>query len=50
MNTTHNGVMLQSTNDSRIHDMLPNVQGKQNVFNQTKIGGFNMSGHGSKLS
>jgi len=34
MNTTHNGVMLQSTNDSRIHDMLPNVQGKQQaVFN-----------------
>lgn len=25
MNTTHNGIMLQSTNDSRIHDMLPNV-------------------------
>ena len=25
MNTSHNGVMLQSTNDSRIHDMLPNV-------------------------
>ena len=41
MNTSHNGVMLQSTNDSRIHDMLPNVQGgKPNVFNQTKVGGF----------
>ena len=25
MNTTHNGIMLQSTNDSRIHEMLPNV-------------------------
>jgi len=41
MNTSHNGVMLQSTNDSRIHDMLPTVQGgKPNVFNQTKVGGF----------
>ena len=27
MNTTHTGIMLQSTNDSRIHEMLPNVQG-----------------------
>ncbi len=25
MNSTHHGVMLQSTNDSRIHEMLPNV-------------------------
>ena len=25
MNTTHAGIMLQSTNDSRIHEMLPNV-------------------------
>lgn len=25
MNTTHQGVLLQSTNDSRIHEMLPNV-------------------------
>ena len=25
MNTTHTGIMLQSTNDSRIHEMLPNV-------------------------
>jgi hypothetical protein len=25
MNTTQNGIMLQSTNDSRIHEMLPNV-------------------------
>lgn len=33
MNTTHHGVMLQSTNDSRIHDMLPNVSGKQSAFN-----------------
>jgi hypothetical protein len=27
MNTTHAGIMLQSTNDSRIHEMLPNVNG-----------------------
>lgn len=25
MNTTQAGIMLQSTNDSRIHEMLPNV-------------------------
>ena len=25
MNSTHHGIMLQSTNDSRIHEMLPNV-------------------------
>jgi len=25
MNSTQQGIMLQSTNDSRIHDMLPNV-------------------------
>ena len=31
MNTT--GIMLQSTNDSRIHEMLPKM-------NQTRIGGF----------
>ena len=30
MNTTHNGVLLQSTNDSRIHEMLPNVNGQMN--------------------
>ena len=28
MNTTHHGVMLQSTNDSRIHEMLPHVNGQ----------------------
>lgn len=37
MNTTHAGIMLQSTNDSRIHDMLPTVnsQGTKNqqIFN-----------------
>ena len=36
MNTTHQGIMLQSTNDSRIHDMLPNVNGQGNknqIFN-----------------
>ena len=31
--------MLQSTNDSRIQEVLPGVQ-KNNMFNQTKIGGF----------
>mmetsp|Transcript_4103 Transcript_4103/g.6119 ORF Transcript_4103/g.6119 Transcript_4103/m.6119 type:complete len:89 (-) Transcript_4103:570-836(-) len=42
MNTT--GIILQSTNDSRIHEMLPNVnqiQQKQNMFNQTRVGNFN---------
>jgi len=34
MNTTHNGIMLQSTNDSRIHEMLPNVSKQQKqMFN-----------------
>jgi len=27
MNTTQAGIMLQSTNDSRIHEMLPNLNG-----------------------
>lgn len=27
MNSTQAGIMLQSTNDSRIHEMLPNVTG-----------------------
>jgi hypothetical protein len=41
MNTTHNGIMLQSTNDSRIHEMLPNVAKQQKqIFNQTRVGGF----------
>ena len=30
MNTTHHGVLLQSTNDSRIHEMLPHVNGQMN--------------------
>ena len=30
MNSTHAGIMLQSTNDSRIHDMLPNVNSQGN--------------------
>lgn len=40
MNSTQAGIMLQSTNDSRIHDMLPNVgsNGPQNKFNQTRAG------------
>jgi hypothetical protein len=44
MNTTQTGIMLQSTNDSRIHEMLPNVgkQAKQ-MFNQTRVGGFGIS-------
>lgn len=44
MNTTQTGIMLQSTNDSRIHEMLPNVgkQAKQ-MFNQTRVGGFGVS-------
>ena len=33
MNTTQAGIMLQSTNDSRIHDMLPNVNGGQSNKN-----------------
>lgn len=28
INTTQTGIMLQSTNDSRIHEMLPNVSKK----------------------
>ena len=43
MNSTHHGIMLQSTNDSRIHEMLPNVNQmnqKQQIFNQTRVGGF----------
>ncbi len=46
MNTTHQGIMLQSTNDSRIHEMLPNVNANNNLmankhqFNQTRVGGF----------
>ena len=44
MNTTQQGIMLQSTNDSRIHEMLPNVQ-KQQMFNQTRVGGFNTQGN-----
>lgn len=35
MNTTQAGIMLQSNNDSRIHEMLPTVGGqtKQQMFN-----------------
>ena len=34
MNTTHTGIMLQSTNDSRIHEMLPTVSKQQKqMFN-----------------
>jgi len=47
MNSTHAGIMLQSTNDSRIHEMLPTVgtsgaqpAGKNHIFNQTRVGGF----------
>ena len=49
MNTTHQGIMLQSTNDSRIHDMLPTVngQGKNQMFNQTRVGGFGSSSNHS---
>lgn len=50
MNTTHAGIMLQSTNDSRIHDMLPNVnsQGNKNqIFNQTRVGGFGSTSNNS---
>lgn len=42
--------MLQSTNDSRIHDMLPNVAGQSNTnaSNPNKtIGGFNKTRVGS---
>lgn len=52
MNTTHHGVMLQSTNDSRIHEMLPHVNGQANtkaqMFNQTRVGGFGASQHSNK--
>ena len=51
MNTTHHGVLLQSTNDSRIHEMLPHVNGqnqKQQMFNQTRVGGFTNSQNSSK--
>ena len=43
MNTTQTGIMLQSTNDSRIHEMLPNVNAlnQKQLFNQTRVGGFN---------
>jgi hypothetical protein len=53
MNTTQAGIMLQSNNDSRIHEMLPTVGGqtKQQMFNQTKSG-FSQggTGHHSKMS
>lgn len=52
MNSTHAGIMLQSTNDSRIHEMLPNV-GNQQKFNQTKTGfnsGTSATGQSSKMS
>jgi len=39
MNSTQTGIMLQSTNDSRIQEMLPGVA-KNAMFNQTKVGGF----------
>jgi len=39
MNST--GIMLQSTNDSRIHEMLPTLAAKQQqIFNETRVGGF----------
>lgn len=41
MNTTHQGIMLQSTNDSRIHEMLPKM-------NQTRIGGFGASANNTQ--
>jgi hypothetical protein len=41
MNTTQTGMMLQSTNDSRIQEMLPGVQKQQ--FNQTKTSGFGVA-------
>lgn len=46
MNTTQTGIMLQSTNDSRIHEMLPNVNqlNQKQIFNQTRVGGFNTGG------
>ena len=46
MNTTQTGIMLQSTNDSRIHEMLPNVNAlnQKQMFNQTRVGGFNSGG------
>lgn len=46
MNTSaNNGIMLQSTNESRIHEILPNVskQQKQNMFNQTRVRGFGVN-------
>lgn len=45
MNTTQAGIMLQSTNDSRIHEMLPNVNqlNQKQIFNQTRVGGFNQT-------
>ena len=48
MNSTQQGIMLQSTNDSRIHDMLPTVSGQapQNSNNKT-IAGFNKTRVGS---
>lgn len=39
MNQTQQGIMLSSTNDSRIKEVLPNVN-KQAIFNQTKNSGF----------
>ena len=49
MNTTQTGIMLQSTNDSRVHEMLPNVsaQAKNAMFNQTKVGGFGAKAPGN---
>ena len=41
MNSTHQGIMLQSTNDSRIHEMLPNVNGGNNVAQVNKNHVFN---------
>lgn len=51
MNSTQAGIMLQSTNDSRIHEMLPNVTGAngggsqsgKHTFNQTRAGGFGLN-------
>jgi hypothetical protein len=56
MNTTHAGMMLQSTNDSRIHEMLPNVGGnqaqqqKQNMFNQTRGSSFASGNNQTKIT
>ena len=57
MNSTQHGIMLQSTNDSRIHDMLPNVNNQghhthlgknnQHMFNQTRVGGFGVKSNNS---